>query len=128
DIGQDGFQAAEDGLELGAAEHADLVQHASMGHGALNVVPVQPAIEVLGRRELFDELIRRLAEATGPKLARGGIAHPTLHGQVWRVPQYNRTTLQGAAAAWKLGLDPPAGGCGLPGRGCTGEKENRGLC
>jgi hypothetical protein len=51
DVGQDTFQAADDGLRLGLSDNALFRQHPRMGDGAPDVVAVETLIEIDGSGE-----------------------------------------------------------------------------
>ena len=55
-----------DGLKVCCGEDADRMQHARVRKGALDVEFGEALVETHGRREAFDQLIDRLAEASRP--------------------------------------------------------------
>src|SRR5690606_40409909 len=64
----DQLEAVDDGVALGGAQHAGLLQHGGVGDGAHDVVTVQALVEVDGGGETGDEGIDGLAEAAAPGL------------------------------------------------------------
>ena len=69
DPGANGFQAGDDGRPLVLGDNTLADQHAGVGDGARDVVPVEPAVEFHRGSEGLDEGVGGLVEAPGPELA-----------------------------------------------------------
>ncbi|MOA04207.1 hypothetical protein D3C78_1237510 [compost metagenome] len=93
DLGLDLLQAGDDGVALGGAQHAGLLQHGGVGDGTHDVVAVQALVEVDGSGEAGDEGIDRFAEPAAPGLVGFFAAH-----QVSRAVFMQRTEARGPYA------------------------------
>ena len=66
DLGADGTQTADDGIAVVGAQYAGGRKGVGMGDGALDVVVVQPPVDIHGRREAGDEFGGGLRESSTP--------------------------------------------------------------
>ena len=65
-IGQNGLEPVDDLLRLAGLDDALPPQHSGVGHGALDVLLVEPGVEGDGGVEVVDEGIGLLLETAGP--------------------------------------------------------------
>ena len=67
DVGEDGLEALHDGLRVGGGDDARGPQHLGMGHGAGDVLLVEPLVKLDGGVEVVDKGVGILAEPPGPE-------------------------------------------------------------
>ena len=72
DLAADGLEVGGDLVGFRRAQQAHIGQHAGMGCGAQNIVPVEPAIEANAFGELLDPAVGRCRKNAFPRLC----SHP----------------------------------------------------
>ncbi len=76
DLRADGLEPLDDLRALGGREHLNPGQHARMGNGAGDVLPIEPVIETNRCGEGLDERIGAFGKTSAPRFGgRWGITH-----------------------------------------------------